>query len=34
MDEIFLKTSGNKKLINKIRGGSLVDAAAALYTLL
>lgn len=30
MDERFLKTSGARKLINKIRGGSLIESAAAL----
>lgn len=30
VDERFLKTSGAIELINKIRGGSLTEAAAAL----
>ena len=33
MDERFLKTSEASKLINKIRGGSLIEAAAALVVI-
>nr|YP_010283140.1 hypothetical protein MKU15_pgp051 [Nitzschia traheaformis]ULD15904.1 hypothetical protein [Nitzschia traheaformis] len=33
MDERFLKTSGTRKLINKIRGGSLIESAAALVVI-
>ena len=33
MDERFLKTSGTIKLINKIRGGGLVEAATALVVI-
>ena len=34
MDERFLKTSGARKLIKKIRGGNFIESAAALVAII